>query len=831
MVGLRLVLVAALCVARTSGTDYGDLVHLHGNGWPLVDLWSRLLYARREFDHQTPAAHGQSNPQQTGKHSGDLPVRLELETDVDIHEPSHPDLGLGPDLQDQAIAEAVGPYITPIANPDASAACLEDSIAYLNHITKEQWAMRMFDSTGKMPDGILEGNVNPMGNWDECLNTTASFNDKSFIGKYCMASLFKSGESTSRSHLLRRTAPVANLDVAPILPALPDGTEATVGVCIPSTCTAEELTLGLDIALRRQKVSAYIPDYLCYTREDKTELTTAAIVMIVILSLTGLCMVIGTVVDLIAVQAEDGPDSAWSAIDAAARWILPPTIRRVFLAFSVYTNGRKLLDTSSTKDTINCLHGIRFLSNTWVILGHNYAFVTTFKSQNILKLYSYQNDLAFQVIANATVSVDSFFFLSGLLVAYIASRNIERARGRFNIIMFYVHRYIRLTPVMMMIIGFIATLYVYLGSGPMWGYAGLGTPKDCQDYWWWNLLYISNLKDMDVQCLGQTWYLANDMQMFIFSPLVLLPLYHWPVVGQLWLIFLVCFFTGINAMITAIHKLGPDGPVPGGDDFDLRYMKPWTRAGPYLVGLYMGWILHKIRGRKIRLPAPVVAIGWITASLTGCLIVYGMFDYDRVDAGHADPSKTTSIVYAMLNRTAWSVCLAWVVFACVTGYGGIVDTLLSWKAFIPLSRLTYTSYLVSIDVQLYYWFTNKSAMYLDQTLLVYVFLGSLPVIFTVAAIFSLAFESPMIALEKIIFPQPPRAASPAPPQHTGTEPGTEAAVPGQNGKINAGVEEDVGAPQTEHTQPYSLVNKESTGQVEAISKLTTLVATPDYPTV
>jgi len=176
-------------------------------------------------------------------------------------------------------------------------------------------------------------------------------------------------------------------------------------------------------------------------------------------------------------------------------------------------------------------------------------------------------------------------------------------------------------------------------------------------------------------------------------------------------------------------------------------------------------VLHKTRGRKIHIPAPLVMIGWITSALTACLIVYGTYDYAA--KGIAQP-KTVLIIYNMLDRTAWSVCLAWLVFACVNGYGGPINALLSWKAFIPLSRVTYTCFLVSIDIQTFYWLTAKTAQYLDQTSIVYIFLAYLPVIFSVALLFSLAFESPMIALEKIMFPQlvrpPPKAsANPAQP--------------------------------------------------------------------
>lgn len=40
------------------------------------------------------------------------------------------------------------------------------------------------------------------------------------------------------------------------------------------------------------------------------------------------------------------------------------------------------------------------------------------------------------------------------------------------------------------------------------------------------------------QCMGQTWYLAVDMQLFVISPLIVYPLWRWKKPGLAWLAFI-----------------------------------------------------------------------------------------------------------------------------------------------------------------------------------------------------------------------------------------------------------------------------------------------------
>ena len=49
-------------------------------------------------------------------------------------------------------------------------------------------------------------------------------------------------------------------------------------------------------------------------------------------------------------------------------------LSKAILAFSFYSNARKVLNADQPKGAINCINGIRFFSMTWVILGHTIIF-------------------------------------------------------------------------------------------------------------------------------------------------------------------------------------------------------------------------------------------------------------------------------------------------------------------------------------------------------------------------------------------------------------------------------------------------------------------------
>ena len=122
------------------------------------------------------------------------------------------------------------------------------------------------------------------------------------------------------------------------------------------------------------------------------------------------------------------------------------------------------------------------------------------------------------------------------------------------------------------------------------------------------------------------------------------------------------------------------------------------------------------------------------------------------------------------------------------GYGGLIDDFLSWKAFVPLSKLTYGAYLSHIIIQFVVFYTQTSPIYFSDFLMSQYFIGIACFTFGTAFVQALVSEVPFVRLEKLLLggPQKPKIQSEKLNGHVNvaakTAPEAEAKKP-QNGDI------------------------------------------------
>lgn len=70
-----------------------------------------------------------------------------------------------------------------------------------------------------------------------------------------------------------------------------------------------------------------------------------------------------------------------------------------FTAFSLYTNGKKLLQTDRREDSIRCLDGLRFISICWIIYGHTYYMETISVKMDLTQI-PYVSNTILTIISN-----------------------------------------------------------------------------------------------------------------------------------------------------------------------------------------------------------------------------------------------------------------------------------------------------------------------------------------------------------------------------------------------------------------------------------------------
>ncbi|KAL5012245.1 hypothetical protein ScPMuIL_010796 [Solemya velum] len=213
----------------------------------------------------------------------------------------------------------------------------------------------------------------------------------------------------------------------------------------------------------------------------------------------------------------------------------------------------------------------------------------------------------------------------------------------------------------------------------------------------------------------------------------------------------VLVFTGLTVgtgVISSQHNIVAS-PVLGAsayvDWLKYYYMVPYCRAGPYIIGIITGYLLRKNQC-KAKIEWYWNALGWTVATACCMSTLYGLYG-----AAQGSPmDSVTAAIYNALHRSVWAFGVAWLIFSCATGHGGIINSFLSWGAFIPLSRLTYCAYLVHPTVLSFYGATKRNNFFYTDYDYVYHFLGTLVISLLCAFVLSIAFEAPMLGLEKAL---------------------------------------------------------------------------------
>ncbi|CAH0560085.1 unnamed protein product [Brassicogethes aeneus] len=319
--------------------------------------------------------------------------------------------------------------------------CFRDVVSMFSFDNKDFPLAKMLDASAKVQPGVFYGNIQNMGNFDQCLNISGEIS-----GKYCTIEFKPNFTSLSWSF----------------------------GICIPSRCNALNLNNFIKYMVKTIKlpIAVQIEDNLCWTKEKQKQFSGLNILAMSIFVFFGLLLLCSTICDaFIPSDAKNVP-------------------LQIFLAFSLCPNAKRLFKTKMSKgnEILGCLNGIRVISMFWVLTAH--AMITFLKlpSTDLIDFpIALKRWDAFIYFA-AAMAMDTFLVIGGFLVVYLYLNNKNTVD--FSYIALYFHRLLRLTPSLAMLVVY-ELLVPKLGSGPIWHFQE-ESANHCKTQWWGTLLYIQN---------------------------------------------------------------------------------------------------------------------------------------------------------------------------------------------------------------------------------------------------------------------------------------------------------------------------------------------------
>lgn len=612
----------------------------------------------------------------------------------------------------------------------------------------EPWALRLIDASAKYPTGAFQMSRVDLGAFDECVETVIldDYGEERSRGQYCNLLVYPANKSdlddlisSAMQYTHPRVPKFRNSIYELKLPLL------RMGVCTLNDCNEEEL---------QELIRAVLPPALKVTVADCVTSVPPAMtkVQVAILSFLGtlaLLVVVGTLLDIRGPAGKNVHRTNQNAFLS------------VLTSFSIASNTNMMLHVANEKGSdayrLRFLHGIRFFSIVWVVVGHSYGAPSDVwaRMANSIK---YGDEWLNMILVAGFMSVESFFFVSGFLLATVVCK--QKRSGIVVFLFAVIRRIIRTTaPVFFLIMCLYLTPLI--ASGPNAKAYFKRLHDDFRSQWLVLLLQVQNYFfdiNADTRMFPHLWYLSVDFQFFLVTLPILLLLKNRPKAAVSIFALLSLVGCSVSAWQVVDKNLTPFVVVITESLIKMvktgycYYFYPFYHAVCYFSGCITFFLVAWFKERKI--PKMLQVIAWLVAIASGLCCVFMKTVWYRTD----DPTtKLGNLSTAFFDRILWSIFLTWVTLACATGRGGFLCTFLSWSAFTPLSRLTFGVYIVHLPFVQLSLHISRERMHYSHFFMVSFFFGVLVWSYVISYFIFIFCEAPTGRLDKLLF-EPRRTA-------------------------------------------------------------------------
>lgn len=611
----------------------------------------------------------------------------------------------------------------------------------------------LLDSFGKPSSGIFRGTIWFRGDYDQCLNIRNTENEEIYSGraseiingKYC--ALYQSLDSLKKETIEIISEQNNNTLIQLIekfikpfrLPQLLYAMKLTgrykkgmrFDICIPSTCTDDDVE---NILKQLFKDGFSFEVEYCKTKEMKSQYTTVQLICIISFSLLITWVIFATIIEIML------------KLHIIPTCKIEESILKDVISCSALTSGRNFFKSNILSEKTSSLCGIKtFISNA-IVFGHIVVFLLPSAAKNYLNIIEMFNYIPLEIAFHSLIMIETFFFINGFSTLYFSKKE-RNFKNRYVVPL--IKRIVRLTICVICIVGVIFILPLF-SDGPNTDFV-INTVQYTERNWWKYVLHIGNLFEIKPEIIYITWFIGALIQLNILGLPFIFILNRWPKYGQFCLVILI--LTGFMFYIE--HIIIGKSYVMNGHSFDMikffvdflsiHFKTYASHLSSYAFGLLIGSALSS--KKELKFGKNIVVCFWIIAITLMSFTIFGLHNClkNYVECGNL------IIVHRILSPYFWTVGIAWVCVACITGYGGALNWFLSLKFFVIFDRLNIFVYLLHPIILAYIYVQRRDGIFISEMNLwmIYTFV----ICFTLIAsfLFSIMVASPLNLLVEKLF--------------------------------------------------------------------------------
>ncbi|XP_074034534.1 O-acyltransferase like protein [Leptinotarsa decemlineata] len=435
---------------------------------------------------------------------------------------------------------------------------------------------------------------------------------------------------------------------------------------------------------------------------------------------------------------------------------------RTLRLFSLRYNWQQRTHSAKNEDNkkLTSMQGFRFYTTILLLLTHTKLYYSLSYYKNPASIEKMLATPLFITSSHLETFLVLIFFVisSWLLTNQIC--NIREAHGKFTlkqVFLIIINRYFRLVSTVIVLITLLNTSWFHYFVGPnnfdIMNFHLLG----CKKNWHATILFFNNIYDIKDMCVGTTWYLSADFQMYVAHVMVLYISFKYNFnLKKVFLSLLFIYYTVYGLMIyindtdlifkTFIRNF-EYGKLLVSHHFNVLYLSTYSIWLSSWVGMILGSCYFKICRKgfspnnvAIKFSIPLFFILTLMAIGLTLLTFRGI----------------TSAILGPLVKLFFASGIGMGILGMSQNLGGMMKKIFEWKPAVTLSNFTFCIYLCQISI-CFMKPSNSLVEFGIWTLAVEFFKNVLYSI-SIGILFTLTVEEPLMRIQKIVLPQVSKSA-------------------------------------------------------------------------